>query len=118
MKELLFIALVLACPLMMVLMMRGHGHGGHAHGHGGGGNEHRDTTIKPMSTAELRGQRDKLRTGKQTKKLVPHVSPCVTFVHSAGVFHGESAWKSGGLRSPQAIFICHPAQCPLNVRSG
>jgi len=42
MKELLFIALVLACPLMMVLMMRGHGHGGHAHGHGGGGNEHRD----------------------------------------------------------------------------
>ena len=60
MKELLFIALVLACPLMMVLMMRGHGHGGHAHGHGGGGNEHRDTTVEPLSTAELRGQRDKL----------------------------------------------------------
>ncbi|HEY8792207.1 MAG TPA: hypothetical protein VIL96_04950, partial [Gaiellaceae bacterium] len=54
-----------------------------------------------------------LRGGKQTKKIGP---PCVTMCHSAGVFHGESAWKSGGLRSPQAIFICHPAQCPLNVR--
>ena len=30
MKELLFIALVIACPLMMILMMRGYGHGGHA----------------------------------------------------------------------------------------
>ena len=49
------------------------------------------------------------------KKIGP---PCVTMCHSAGVFHGESAWKSGGLRSPQAIFICHPGQCPLNVRSG
>ena len=30
MRELLFIAVVLACPLMMILMMRG-GHGGHDH---------------------------------------------------------------------------------------
>lgn len=27
MRELLLIALVLACPLMMMFMMRGHGHG-------------------------------------------------------------------------------------------
>jgi hypothetical protein len=32
MRELLVVVLVLACPLMMILMMRGgHGHGGHAH---------------------------------------------------------------------------------------
>lgn len=31
MREVLVIALVLACPLMMIMMMRGgHGHGGHA----------------------------------------------------------------------------------------
>jgi Protein of unknown function (DUF2933) len=29
MREVLFIAPVLACPLMMLLMMRGHGHSGH-----------------------------------------------------------------------------------------
>lgn len=30
MRELLFLLLVLACPLTMLLMMRG-GHGGHSH---------------------------------------------------------------------------------------
>jgi hypothetical protein len=60
MKELLFIALVLACPLMMVFMMRGHGHGGHTRGHGAGGNEHRETPTELTSTVELRRQRDEL----------------------------------------------------------
>jgi hypothetical protein len=56
MKELLFIALVLACPLMMMLMMRGHGHGGHGthsdHAH--------DRQAHHASTDELRRRRDEL----------------------------------------------------------
>jgi len=41
MRELIFLLLVLACPLAMLLMMRGgHGHGGHSHGgHACGGLE-------------------------------------------------------------------------------
>ena len=46
----LFFLLILACPLMMVFMMRGHGHGG--------GDEHRDTSA--TSVDELRRQRDEL----------------------------------------------------------
>ena len=52
MNELLFIAFVLACPLMMILMMRGHGHGSRHH--------HADTSCEPRSVAELRRQRDEL----------------------------------------------------------
>jgi hypothetical protein len=37
-QTLLFGALVLACPLMMMLMMGGM-HGGHGHGHGGAGSD-------------------------------------------------------------------------------
>ena len=59
MKELLFIALVLACPLMMILMMRGHGHGGHA-SRSGGRHDHGDISSEPRSVAELRRQRDAL----------------------------------------------------------
>ena len=62
MREVLFIALVLACPLMMIWMMRGgHGHGGHA-GHGGGvhGGHHDGTDAKDVSTQDLRRQRDEL----------------------------------------------------------
>lgn len=59
MKELLFIALVLACPLMMMLMMRGHGHDAHA-GRIGGRHDHGDTSSEPKSAAELRRQRDEL----------------------------------------------------------
>lgn len=59
MKELLFIALVFACPLMMILMMRGHGHGGHA-GRIGGRQDHGDPSSEPRSSAELRRQRDEL----------------------------------------------------------
>jgi hypothetical protein len=59
MREVLFIALVLVCPLMMIFMMRGgHGHGGHAGGRHGG----RDHEAAPRraSTHELRYQRDEL----------------------------------------------------------
>ena len=59
MEELLFIALVLACPLTMMLMMRGHGHGGHA-GQSGGRHDHGDIRSEPKSAAELRRQRDEL----------------------------------------------------------
>ena len=47
MRELLVIALVLACPLMMMLMMRGHRHGG--------GDRPRDVTAN-----DLRRYRDEL----------------------------------------------------------
>ena len=46
----LFLLLILACPLMMIFMMRGHGHGG--------GHEHRDASA--ASVDELRRQRDEL----------------------------------------------------------
>src|SRR6266540_997824 len=68
MRELLIIALVLACPLMMLWMMRGHGHGhsghghgGHAEGRGGGcGHSHGDTSSGRKAAAELRRERDEL----------------------------------------------------------
>lgn len=59
MRELLFIALVLVYPLMMIVMMRGHGHRGHA-GHIRGRHDHGDTSFEPKSAAELRRQRDEL----------------------------------------------------------
>ena len=51
MGQYLFLLLVLACPLMMLFMMRG-GHGGHAHGSGG--------AREPSSLNELRRRRDDL----------------------------------------------------------
>lgn len=62
MRELLIIALVLACPLMMVLMMRGgHGHGGHAQARGDeSGNGEGEISREPNSSAELRRRRDEL----------------------------------------------------------
>jgi Protein of unknown function (DUF2933) len=37
MRELLLLAIILVCPLAMILMMRGgHGQGGHTEGHRGG----------------------------------------------------------------------------------
>ena len=60
MRELLFVAVVLACPLMMILMMRGgHGHGGHAHDAHDAGREHEPRADEPaeMSTASLRRMR-------------------------------------------------------------
>ena len=53
----LFLLLVLlACPLMMVFMMRGgHGHGGHSHSHSG-----HDDAREPGSLDDLRRRRDEL----------------------------------------------------------
>lgn len=52
MSQYLFFLLVLACPLMMVFMMRGgHGHG-HAHGSSG--------AQEPSSLDELHRRRDEL----------------------------------------------------------
>lgn len=67
MSQYLFLLLVLACPLMMVFMMRGHGHGaghgksghtGHAGcGHGGHTGERDEEAV---SVDDLRRQRDEL----------------------------------------------------------
>jgi len=59
-STLFFLVLVLACPLMMIFMMRGgHGHGGGHAGHGHGGHDH-ELAPREGSTAELRRQRDDL----------------------------------------------------------
>ena len=52
--------LVLACPLMMIWMMRGgHGHGDHGHSEGDR-HDHSDGPAERKSAAELRRQRDEL----------------------------------------------------------
>jgi hypothetical protein len=53
-STLFLLLLLLACPLMMVFMMRGgHGHGGHSHG----GHDH---AGERASLEELRRRRDEL----------------------------------------------------------
>ena len=73
MSQYLFLLLVLACPLMMIFMMRGHGHGashgqsghtGHAGcGHGGhsGHSGHTgERDEEPVSVDDLRRRRTEL----------------------------------------------------------
>ena len=65
MSSYLFLLLVLACPLMMVFMMRGMhgGHGGNAdsgHAHGGGGCHSNGSADTSGSLDDLRRQRDDL----------------------------------------------------------
>ena len=69
-STLFFLVLVLACPLMMIFMMRGgHGHGGGHAGHGHGGHDH-ELAPREGSTAELRRQRDDLdRAGWPTTRV-------------------------------------------------
>lgn len=59
MAQYLYILLVLACPLMMIWMMRGmhgHGHSGQSHGahHG------RNGADEPLSLEDLQRQREEL----------------------------------------------------------
>jgi hypothetical protein len=64
----LFLLLVLACPLMMIFMMRGHGHGGHGQseghtGHGGchgSHGAHNGRAHQREAIDDLRRQRDEL----------------------------------------------------------
>ena len=59
-STILLVLLVLACPLMMMWMMRGgHGHGA-AQGHAGGRHGGETDSTESRSTAELRRQRDEL----------------------------------------------------------
>lgn len=56
MRELLFLLLLLACPLAMFFMMRsGHGHGGHSHTSSASGSDH-----QPPSVSALRRRRAEL----------------------------------------------------------
>ena len=50
----LFLLVLLACPLMMVFMMRG------GHGHGGHGHKVHDQASEAVSTEDLRRRRDEL----------------------------------------------------------
>ena len=52
--------LVLACPLMMVLMMRGHGNGGGHRGHVGRDGQDHEPDQREASTDDLRRRRDEL----------------------------------------------------------
>ena len=64
MSQYLFFLLILACPLMMIFMMRGgHGHGAHsghtgpASGRGAPGTPHEDCEHDDLSIDELKRQR-------------------------------------------------------------
>lgn len=70
MSQYLFFLLVLACPLMMVFMMRGgHGHGGRTHGSSG--------AQERSSLDELHRRRDELdqEIAAREDKEVDHARP-------------------------------------------
>jgi hypothetical protein len=59
MRDLLLVAVVLACPLMMVFMMRGgHGHGRNHRGHEGG--DAHELEPRQTSMDDLRRRREEL----------------------------------------------------------
>ena len=58
MRTLILLLIVLACPLMMIFMMRGHGHGAPS-GHAGRGHSGHDRE-EPVSVDDLRRRRDEL----------------------------------------------------------
>ena len=55
MEALFFILILLACPLMMLFMMRGHGRGQEHGGHTGNGRD-----VHRASSSDLRRRRDEL----------------------------------------------------------
>ncbi len=59
MREFLFLALVLACPLMMIFMMRG-GHARGGHDHSGDDEPEATTPRERMSLDQLKHERDEL----------------------------------------------------------
>jgi hypothetical protein len=74
MRELLLIALVLACPLLMMFMMRGHSHGGGAGGHAGDCHDGSSGQDGPReaSTDDLRRRRAELdRLIEEREKVEP-----------------------------------------------
>jgi len=79
-STLFFLLLVLACPLMMIFMMRGgHGHGGAHSDHAGGGHG-RDAEPGPTSTDDLRRKRDELdrlieEREQSERELTPTAGP-------------------------------------------
>ena len=79
--NLFFLLLILACPLMMIWMMRGHGHGGHGAGgqQGGGCGHGGHSKSDEPSVGELRRQRAELdgRIEALEQGERPDVSPSV-----------------------------------------
>ena len=68
MRELLLVAIFVACPLMMFFMMRGgHGHGAHGHGHEAGAHEAKSTSALRREREEL----DRLIEERESEEETP-----------------------------------------------
>jgi uncharacterized small protein (DUF1192 family) len=68
---LLFLLLVLACPLAMWLMMRG-GHGQGGHGHGGHGHAREPASIDDLRHRRAELDREIARTGAALERTDRH----------------------------------------------